>query len=539
MGPGPRLSLLALGAGLALLVSAASSTWAKPSAAFANPHGESEGGGTLRLMWGIDPGSLDSALAGQPGSGILKDATCAKLVRTVYDPNTGKVPVVPEVAVDYPKITNGGRTYTFELKRTFRFDTGERVTARSFADAFHRNANPKLGSPARDYMQEIIGADAAMQGTAKTISGVQPLGRYRLRIGLKRPAGDFVARLTMPYFCPIPLGTPVAREVKYPDGSGPYYVDERVPTRRIVLQRNPYYPRGVRDATPDRIVWTIESDIPEKVRATEQGENDFTPLFAWSDAVIRELVDKYDVSRPGARVLRDSSTLANFRFTFNLKRRAFKGAGQAPLRKAINYALDRPALTRAHGHLAARRSDRLLPAALRESRRFYPLGGPDPDTARRWLARAGYKPQTLTLYTATYSWSQLGAQVFVSNLRQLDIKVKVETFALPQLIEKVNTRGEEWDVAWFPTGTYPDPAGAFGRVLRGTKYEARVNAANRLADPAARAKAWADLEADVMLNDPPVAVYADFTPLAFVSLRNFGCWTGADAYLDLAAVCKK
>ena len=34
-----------------------------------------------------------------------------------------------------------------------------------------------------------------------------------------------------------------------------------------------------------------------------------------------------------------------------------------------------------------------------------------------------------------------------------------------------------------------------------------MNATNGVADPA-RAKAWADLEADLMLNDPPVAVYA-------------------------------
>ena len=139
MGRRLGLSLLALGAGVALLVSAAS----------ASLHGESQGGGTLRLMWGIEPGSLDPAFARPGGAGILLDATCAKLFRTVYDPDTGRPRVVPEVAVDYPKITNGGRTYTFELKRTFRFDTGEPVTARSFADAFNRNANPKLGSPAR------------------------------------------------------------------------------------------------------------------------------------------------------------------------------------------------------------------------------------------------------------------------------------------------------------------------------------------------------------------------------------------------------
>ena len=59
-----------------------------------------------------------------------------------------------------------GRTYDFELKRTFRFHTGAPVTARSFADAFNRDANPRLESPAKTYMREIAGAVAVMEGKA-------------------------------------------------------------------------------------------------------------------------------------------------------------------------------------------------------------------------------------------------------------------------------------------------------------------------------------------------------------------------------------
>ena len=132
--------------------------------------------------------------------------------------------------------------------------------------------------------------------------------------------------------------------------------------------------------------------------------------------------------------------------------------------------------------------------------------------------------------------------MFVSNLRQLNIEVKPKYFELELLIKKVNKRGSRGTSHGSPRGAPPIPTrpGPSSRLLRGTKmYEARVNAANRLTGAAARAKAWAKLEADLMRNDPPVAVYADFTPLALVSRRNFGCWSGADANLDLAAVCKK
>ncbi|HEU0303522.1 MAG TPA: ABC transporter substrate-binding protein [Gaiellaceae bacterium] len=551
MGRRLGLSLFALGAGVAVLVSAAlPSSTQTPSAASASSPGESTRGGTLRLMWAIWPDSVDPAFAvGFGGSYSLLNATCAKLVMTVYDPDTGKPRVVPEVAVDYPKITNGGRTYTFELKRTFRFHTGEPVTARSFVYAFNRDANPKLGSLAAGHMQEIVGADAVIQGKATRISGVQVLGRYRLRIRLKRRTGDFVARLTMPYFCPIMPGTP-NREIDKPPGSGSYYIKEIVVGRHIVLERNPHYPRGVRKANPDRIVWMYEADWNVKVAATQQGKNDFTPLFAWPDAVVRGLVDKYSVNRPGGQltVNRSFPTTANSIFRFNLERTAFKGSGQAPLRKAINYALDRPALVRAGGYRSGRPSDRLLPAALRESGRLYPLRGPDLVTARRWASRAGNVPTTLTLYTANYPWSLAGAQVFASNLKQLGIHVEVKAFELFTLRAKLNTPREPWDVAWFTLwAAYPDPAGLLLPLLRGTEYEAQANAANRLTGAAARAKAWAELEADLMLNDPPVAVYADVTYRALVS-RRFGCWSGAPGEhafrrqendLDLGAVCKK
>jgi hypothetical protein len=128
------------------------------------------------------------------------------------------------------------------------------------------------------------------------------------------------------------------------------------------------------------------------------------------------------------------------------------------------------------------------------------------------------------------------------------VDVKVEPFELFTLRAKLTTPGEPWDVAWSTLwAAYPDPAGLLLPLLRGTEYEARANAANRVTGTAARAKAWAELEADFMRNDPPVAVYADVTYRALVS-RRFGCWSGAPglhAYrieeneLDLGAVCKK
>ena len=73
MGRRLGLTLLVLGASVAVLV----------SGAFAGPHGESARGGTLRLIWGAEPDSVDPALAsGLIGSWALLNLTCAKLFGT-------------------------------------------------------------------------------------------------------------------------------------------------------------------------------------------------------------------------------------------------------------------------------------------------------------------------------------------------------------------------------------------------------------------------------------------------------------------------
>ena len=520
------LSLLAVGA-VAVLVAAAA----------AAPQRESMRGGTLWLMWKTEPASLDPAFpGGGRGAGVLLDATCAKLFTTVRNRDTGRLRVVREVVRSSTR-SKDDFTYTFELKRTFRFYTGAPVNARSFAAAFDRTASSVPISPGRRFLEEIVGADAAMQGTATTISGVRVLGPYRLRIRLVRPALDFVARLTMPYFCPIPPGTPL-HQVEYLPGSGPYYIADRVPNRRIVLERNPYYGGG-RTADPNRIVWAIEVDDSERLRATRRGVNDYLPLFSQPDQVVRDLVREHGVNRRGGQVLRDVPTSSSHVFRFNLGRSVFAGPGQAPLRKAINYALDRQALADAHPFRTVSPSDRLLPAALRTPRSLYPLR-PNRLLAQRWLARAAERPTTLTLYM----WDFPGfgfrvAETFAANLRPFGIEVDVKYFDLDALGKRVATPGEPWDVAWGAWGApYPDPAAALAPLLKGPKYEARMIAANQLSGTA-RDKAWADLEAELMLDDPPLAAYADFTPLAFVSRKNFGCWSGADAHLDLAAVCTK
>lgn len=179
----------------------------------------------------------------------------------------------------------------------------------------------------------------------------------------------------------------------------------------------------------------------------------------------------------------------------------------------------------------------MLPRALSKSARIYPIVRPAPRTAQRWLARAKQRPTALTLYTASFGYTIANAQVFAANLKQLGIDVQITILSFSELLAKLIVKGEPWDVAWLPWSTwYVDPAGFLLPLLSGTRYEAKIDAANKVTG-AARAATWAKLESDLMRNDPPVAVYADSSALILLS-RGFGCYRTVLLYdLDLAAAC--
>ena len=211
-------------------------------------------GGTLRLSSILDVDSVDPAIAYGPQSWMLEYATCAELYNYPDKPAPQGAIVVPEVATGFPKVSADGKTQTIKLKRTYRFDTGARVTAANYVAAFNRDANPKLavaGSsrrlPARDRgrgrRHRRQGADDLRRQGARTVHAADPDDEAPARPGL---APDDALLLS-------DRGQHPAYRDRQPARLGPYYVASRVPNRQVVLERNRFY-RGPRPANVDQFV---------------------------------------------------------------------------------------------------------------------------------------------------------------------------------------------------------------------------------------------------------------------------------------------
>lgn len=545
MGHRAWLAFVGLASGVGLLAAVASG-------------GPTLKGGTLRLSSILDVDSVDPALAYGPQSWMIEYATCAELYNYPDKPAPQGAIVVPEIAKSFPKVSSDGKTQTIQLNRTFRFHTGARVTAANFVAAFNRDANPKLQSPlvSAGYLRDIVGADAVIAGKALTISGVRALGPYTLQIRTTRLLPDLVSRLTMPFFCPIAVNTPLT-EIGNPLGSGPYYTASRVPNRQVVLERNRFY-RGSRPANVDHVVLTAGLGQEACRQAVEQDQLDWCEFL--SDQAYREIAAKYRINTRGGQFF-FNSTLATGYFAFNHDRPAFKGPGQIPLAKAINLAIDRPALVRATGYLGGKRTDQILPAAMARDANIYPLSGVDEESlikAQALLAKANYRPTKLVLYAATApSFFATWAQIFQYDMKRLGIDVEIKYFGTgAAMFAAVSTRGEPFDVV---TGRwsvdYADASGYFDPLLNGNNlkpagnnniayfdqpsYNRQIETIDRLTGPARR-KAWANLDAEMMRDDPPWAPFLNGARADFVS-RSFGCYVLQPVLgrLDIAAACKK
>jgi ABC-type oligopeptide transport system substrate-binding subunit len=512
-------------------------------------------GGTLRWSRPRDIDSIDPALAYNPDSWMLEFATCANLYNYPDKPAPAGAIPVPEVAKTLPQMSADGRTQTIRLKRTFRFNTGQPVTAANFVAAFNRDADPRLQSPATNYLHEIVGADAVIAGAVQTITGVSAPDTYTLRIRTIQPVRDLVSRLAMPFFCPIAVGTPPA-EINNPPGSGPYYVADRVPNRQVVLKRNSFY-RGSRRAHVDQIIMTIAGQEDCRI-AVEQDRLDYCAGAGVGDAAAHEIVKKYGINRRGGRVFLNPTPGVNF-FAFNHDRAAFKGVRQIPLKQAINWAIDRHTLSAAAGYLRGKPNDQILAPALTRPADIYPLERVTQRNlarARALLKKAKFRPTKLVVWARGVLSEPTFAQIFRVNLKRLGIDVEIKLFPSASYANLLGTRGAPFDVAL--TGWIPDYADAFtifGPLLDGSKlqqtgntnvayfnrprYNREIRRIARLTGKARR-DAWAYLDVEMMRHDPPWAPVTVSTNLDFVS-RSYGCFVFQPvlARPDLVAACKK
>jgi ABC-type transport system substrate-binding protein len=359
-----------------------------------------------------------------PMDETLNSATCANLLR--YGPHG----LQPEVAAAMPAVSRDGRTYTFRIRPGFRFSppSNESVTAATFRYTIERTLSPH----SQDFpfwAADIVGSKAFRKavkaGRPAHISGIRASG-MTLWITLAKPAGDLLARLTIPLYCPVPLSTPFdPKEVKgLVPGDGPYYFAS-VDGDRVVLLRNPSY-GGSRPRRAARIVITDDVPTPKAVALADSGKVDYLPndfdapttLLGQQGPLARTYGPDSAVARAGRqRFFLHTQPMFDF-LVFNPQRPLFRNVR---LRQAVEYAVDRPAMARAFWDTPA--SERIVQAPGYGPGSVFPLSGPDLGTARHLAGST--RRRVVLLLPCTSLDPTAPAAVLRSNLVRIGMTVRI------------------------------------------------------------------------------------------------------------------
>jgi peptide/nickel transport system substrate-binding protein len=182
---------------------------------------------------------------------------------TAWDVEPGKTAqVVPDLATDTGKTTDGGKTWTYTLKDGVTFADGTPITAADIKYGVERSFAPELSGGLGYHKSLLVGGDSYKGPyTGGELASIETPDTKTITFKLKSAYGDWPWIVSMPAFTPVPKAKddPKTYDQK-PVASGPYQVDSYQQGTAVTLIRNPKWDQKtdqVRSAGPDKIVFQL------------------------------------------------------------------------------------------------------------------------------------------------------------------------------------------------------------------------------------------------------------------------------------------
>jgi ABC-type transport system substrate-binding protein len=444
-------------------------------------------GGVYRMVSAYDIPTLDPAQAGN-----FEDWWSSGLVlfQHLYQYDAEGT-LFPEVAADFPTISEDGLTYTVPIRQGVMFSNGRELVAEDVAYTLERVLTPDTLSWGPNGLFVIEGAEAFYGGEAETISGINVIDDYTIEFTLNQPAYTFPDLMASSVYGIVPKQETIDAGADWGIdvliGSGPFILTEFLPGEKVVYERNPHY---YQEGLPYLDGVEIALNVPASVAAlrVENGEADFAPADALPGAVLAQIQSDPAYAETGRKGVSGVITI----ITINPASTPFQ---DVRVRQAIALATDRETLSRRSGRGTLH--DSLYPSP-------YPQFNPDFKTnyaydleaAKALMAEAGYGPDTpITGYSIFAGQGQELGEIIQADLKEIGIEAEVLTGNFSDFEEQF------WDGEIFMT--HFGAAGSFfdaSEMIRG-RYLCLTEAEKAAAkDPRANNTRWCDPTIDEMFN---------------------------------------
>ena len=301
-------------------------------------------GGTLRVV-GYSPDTVNPVLGYIPSDWQVASLLGDGLVGFQRASGLEGTGLVPDLATSLPAPTDGGRTYTFQVRRGIRYSNGQAVHPGDFRTAIERSfQGDHLGDA---LYTNLVGfsACAKQPATCDLSSGIvvdDAAGTVTFHLRAADPA--FLYKLAMPSAFAIPQSTPARPGPEDPvPSTGPYMVSAVDLGTSLRLVRNPRFrvwsPAAQPQGLPDVIDFRFGASPEDEVRDVEHGTADVT-----TDGVPQSLLPEVSVHY----------SKQVHRYTLPATRYLWLDTRVPPFdnllaRRALNYATDRAHLVRLYG----------------------------------------------------------------------------------------------------------------------------------------------------------------------------------------------
>lgn len=435
------------------------------SGSSSNGGGGGKKGGTLNATYASFPDYLDPQLSYTQEGWAAMGEVYIPLLTYKHGEGTEGAEVVPGLAKELPKISNGGKTYTLFLRPGLKYSNGKPVKASDFPYAIERLF--KVNSGGSPFYTSIVGAEKFAETKQGGIPGIKANDKTgEIRIELEKPRGTFTNELGLMFAAPVPQGTPNEDlSANPPPGTGPYMITNSQPGRGWEVERNPYWAKANSKAMPeyptgllDGAKFTVVRNPQTQVNDIEQGKFDYMENPPPADRYT-EVKEKFEGTQ-----FRIEPTISTYYFWMNTQKPPFN---DPKVRQAVNYAVDSAALERVYsGQIKG--TQQILPPGMPGYEKFelYPH---DINKAKELLEEANPSDMEITVWTDNESPNNEAGEYYEGVLKELGFNTKLKILNADNYFTVIgNQSTPNLDTGWSDWyQDYPHPNDFFQPLLTG------------------------------------------------------------------------
>ena len=448
--------MAAAGAALALSLSACASggggTKAEPSA---NPGGKAEfnaamgkvfnpsekKGGIIKFADEAAPDTLDPGETYYGYSWDFLRVYGRSLVMFKPAPGKASEELVPDLAESLGVPSDGGKTWTYKLRKGVKFEDGAEVKAADVKYAVLRSTDKATFPNGPAYFEAMLAMPAGYKGpyTSKgmnTDSAITTPDDYTIVFHLKAPfAGfDYLAQLSQTI--PVPEAKDTGAKYKeHVISSGPYMFASYAADKSYTLKRNPNWDQATdpnRKALPDGYDVQLNVNAEDIDNRLISGDVDVAIAGTGLTAASQSKV----LSDPTLKARTDNPTVA--RLWYTSINPTVEPLDNIDCRKAIQYAMDRTSYQTAYGGAfsGGELATTIMPPMIPGYQKFdlYPAGADskgDVAKAKEALTKCGQPNGFATniAYRNERPKEKATAEAFQQALEKVGIKLTLKGYA--------------------------------------------------------------------------------------------------------------